>query len=140
MAFWPTNLIAPEIPLKPRERRAVYAGAFRRWMAGPTNRWLYGGALGACLIIFMVLPQAIDRLFGYHAWYLTVAGFVIYLAVLALAARLLQRWHFAPCVFAELRAQGIDVCSRCGFWLRGLGAGECPECGDDRPRNVGPGV
>ena len=37
-------------------------------------------------------------------------------------------------VFYRIRKEGIDVCTNCGYWLRGLGEDvrQCPECGAGR--------
>ena len=47
---------------------------------------------------------------------------------------LVGRIAWKPRVYAALRELGYDVCSRCGYWLRGLNddVGHCPECGSER--------
>jgi rubrerythrin len=36
--------------------------------------------------------------------------------------------------YHRIRLEGFDVCTRCGYWLRGLGddVRQCPECGAER--------
>ncbi|MBT8486178.1 MAG: hypothetical protein HKO59_11610 [Phycisphaerales bacterium] len=36
---------------------------------------------------------------------------------------------------AAMQRRGFDLCSTCGYWLKGLGErqGRCPECGASRP-------
>jgi hypothetical protein len=55
-----------------------------------------------------------------------------YVIWFVLGGVLLMRWRFAPCVYRSLRSHGHDVCSRCGYWLRGLEPDQahCPECGE----------
>ncbi len=46
----------------------------------------------------------------------------------------LGRITWRPRVCAALREQGYDVCTKCGYWLRGLPleTANCPECGTQR--------
>lgn len=67
---------------------------------------------------------------------------IIELTILALlvfvvpwvATAWIGRYTWRPNVAAALRAEGFNVCAKCGYWLRGLGAEvkQCPECGTSR--------
>lgn len=132
--LFPSSLIDPAIPLTPAERRQVHRGAWRRWMSKPRHQALYGLCLVLAMSAFIFLPDAIDAIFGYHKWYFTVAALIIYIGLLFLVFAVLRRYRFAPCVYAELRSREINVCSRCGYWLKGLAddVTRCPECGAER--------
>ena len=55
----------------------------------------------------------------------------IYTGLWVFVFHILRRVSVAPLGRRILRQRGIDVCNRCGYWLRGLGKDitECPECG-----------
>ncbi len=50
----------------------------------------------------------------------------------------LERVSVVPLGRRLMRQRGIDVCIRCGYWLRDLGKDvtECPECGWRREESL----
>jgi hypothetical protein len=69
-----------------------------------------------------------------HKLFRAAGPFVLFVLCFVLGGAVLQRLRFAPCVYRALRGHGYDVCTRCGYWLRGLGddISRCPECGTPR--------
>ncbi len=100
-------------------------------MRNPIHVALYAGGLGAAILGFLFLPDFIEPMFGRHRWYFTLIWFVLYIAAVATVFVVLRKVGFAPCVYAELRKRGYNVCARCGYLLDGLpdGSTTCPECG-----------
>ncbi len=103
-------------------------------MRNRINAALYAVGLIVAITMFMFLGDMIDAVFGYHRWYFSVAALVIYVGMLFGLFYLVQRFRYAPCVYAELREMQFNVCPRCGYWLRGLDetVTQCPECGSER--------
>jgi len=63
------------------------------------------------------------------------------LVVTVVCSRMHWRFHRRH-LRAAMRRHGFDLCSRCGYWLKGLDhdQGRCPECGETRrasPENAG---
>lgn len=51
----------------------------------------------------------------------------------------MTRRRMKNCHLHALRDQGFELCSGCGYWLRGLGQNvkQCPECGAERAAVAG---
>ncbi len=67
-------------------------------------------------------------------WLILLLLVSVQLPVSWVLVTLVGRIAWKPRVNAALRELGYDVCSRCGYWLRGLkdDVGHCPECGSER--------
>jgi len=125
------DYIDSAIPLNKKERRRVRYNAWKRWMKRPTNVILYGIGVSTVVLSYLLHPIALDVLFGHRHWSLVLTAYFVYLALLLTLFAILQRYRFAPCIYAELRSMHFDVCPRCGYWLKGLDntITKCPECG-----------
>ena len=134
MDFTAASLIDPELDLTPAQRREIGRAAWKRWMSDRTNMAVYGVGLLVALTLFMFVPDLTARWFGGKSYYHSLGGLVIYVVLLFVLFYTLRRFRFAPCVYAELRSRGFDVCHRCGYRLRGLGDDDQrrPECGAQR--------
>lgn len=131
---WSSKYIDPTIPIDRNTRKGVGQMAWKQWNRNPINGLTFG--LGLTIPIFM-FPLISGQLIpvqswtGFPAFLLT---FVLYVSYLFALVTCMRRWRYAPCVYAELRGHGYEVCTRCGYWLRDLDAGvtRCPECGRER--------
>ena len=99
---------------------AIYLAEYAR------DSWLTR-AVRMAIVNLAGIPSVVYGLFG-------LGLFVLFLACFAGGGAVLQRYRFAPCVYRAMRLHGHDVCTRCGYWLRGLDEGTacCPECGTER--------
>lgn len=125
-------LIDPAIPIDARGRRTIRRAAWRRWNENPVKGISFGLLGSAPIFLSAFLPAGmLKRELSITALVLIGITFAIYLYALSL---ILRRFSYAPCVYAELRARGYDVCPKCGYWLRDLDEAttQCPECGHDR--------
>jgi hypothetical protein len=131
---WYGSYIDPTLPLKLNERRLLHKAAWKKWYQNKANCTLYGVGLATSITIFIFLPDIIEGLVGLTHWSVTVTAFTIYLAMLVGLYLIMPHFRFAPCVYAELRKQGFDVCLKCGYWLKDLDntIKNCPECGNQR--------
>ena len=125
-------LIDPAIPIDARGRRVIRRAAWRRWNENPIKGITFGLLGSAPIFLSAFLPASVvKRELSITALVLIGITFVIYLYVLSL---ILRRFSYAPCVYAELRERGYEVCPNCGYWLRDLDDDVqcCPECGRSR--------
>ncbi|MHC4767432.1 MAG: hypothetical protein ACYTEI_01815 [Planctomycetota bacterium] len=137
--LWPSYM-DPHLSLTRQQRKEVHREAWRRWAA---NKWN--------LVLYLLLPVAyllglgVTRdAAGTVAWLLGAGGLLVGMsralgmllwAVLCfvVGGAVIQRYRFAPLVYAALRRHGYDVCPKCGYWLKGLkDETRCPECGAQR--------
>ena len=131
---WYGSYIDPTIPLNTKARWQLHKAAWSRWYKEPINWVLYAFGLAISLAIFIVFPSIIQSLTGYDAWPIRVLSLLLYALLLVVLYLFMRATRFAPCVYAELRARGFDVCTSCGYWLRDLdnSVDRCPECGNAR--------
>ncbi len=118
-----------DLPLTNKERREIRRSAPRLWMRRWRNKTLY-----FTLVFFLlVVALAMGRYGPSNVWQMAIL-FTIYTGLWVLVFAILRRVSIAPVARRLLRERGIDVCIRCGYWLRGLGKDvtECPECGWQR--------
>lgn len=132
----PEPLIDPQLRLSADERQSVRLAAWSRWMRDPTHLVMYSGGLGAAIVGFLFLPDFIEPLLGGHQSYFTLIWFVLYMAAVSGVIMVMRRIGYAPCLYAELRRRGHNVCARCGYLLTGLPdeSIKCPECGTPNKR------
>lgn len=124
----------------PREVKAhVHARAWYRWRQNDANFAIYTVwvvCLAAGVLAAPLLGDAAP--FG-----ISLSGplksliFYGYLLVVGVGGfTLMQRFRFAPCVWAELHARGYPICS-CGYAREGIAPdAACPECGRSRGCSV----
>ncbi|MCK4871675.1 MAG: hypothetical protein KAS72_03010 [Phycisphaerales bacterium] len=138
--IWP-SFVDRELPLTREQRRAIDRDAWKMWFRNRWNFILYMLVPISYVLALPLLRDAAGMLAGTLGadglgQRMVRAGVVILLpaACFVLAGAVLQRWRFAPCVYEATRRHGCDVCTRCGYWLRGLDddAQRCPECGARR--------
>lgn len=90
------------------------------------NKTLY-----VILVFFLCVVAAASGWYGPDkAWQMAIL-LMINAGLWVLVFAIVRRVSVAPLGRRLLRERGIDVCIRCGYWLRGLGKDvtECPECG-----------
>ncbi|MCA9274981.1 MAG: hypothetical protein KDA29_03050 [Phycisphaerales bacterium] len=131
---WYSSHIDPAIPLDTKARWRLHKAAWSRWYKDPINWVIYAIGLAISLGIFIFLPDIIQYLTGYDSWPILALSLLIYALLLVVLYLIMRATRFAPCVYAELRERGFDVCVSCGYWLRDLdeGVDRCPECGKAR--------
>lgn len=131
---WYSSHIDPAIPLETRERWHVHKAAWSRWYKDPINWVIYAIGLAISLGVFIFLPDIIQTLTGYDSWPIRILSLILYALLLVILYLIMRATRFAPCVYAELRLRGFEVCTRCGYWLRDLDTtvDRCPECGNAR--------
>ena len=115
-----------DLPLSNKERREIRRSAWILWMRGRRNQTLY-----ATLVFLLGVVAAASGWYGpYKAWQMAIV-LMINAGLWVLVFAILRRVSIAPLARRLLRERGIDVCIRCGYWLRGLGKDvtKCPECG-----------
>ncbi len=128
------SFIDPEFSLDRKTKKQIHKLAWKQWFKNSTNMAIYATGLATSMGIFIFLPDIIDSFLGNHFWYHTVSAFIIYIALLAILFHFMRHFRFAPCVYAELRTRGFDVCPKCGYNLKDLTPEiqTCPECGRQR--------
>lgn len=139
--LWPSH-VDPAMGLPAGERKAIHKGAWKRWQSRRSNYIVYTiyGLAGIALVsTFRDSAGWLATQIGVGGWtwkLVRITAMAVWFgAWFVLGGAMLQRWRFAPCVWAELRSRGHDVCPHCGYWLRGLEDGDggsdlrCPECG-----------
>jgi hypothetical protein len=129
----PSPIIDPAIDLSHDERRAVYRAAAVSWLNDVKNSLLFSaGLLGIFFFVFVVVPGRFATAPG-REW-IGIAAYVLCFPVTLAYVLICRRCSFAPFVYAELAARGIEVCGRCGYPLDALpdDRAQCPECGRDR--------
>jgi hypothetical protein len=141
--IWP-DYINRDLQLTREERKAIHHDAWKLW---GRNRWNVAIYLALPAVFLVGVESArevgavIGGAVGAGGWILKLfrAGGLVALVVICfvIGGAVLQRIRFAPCVYRATRQRGHDVCTRCGYWLRGLGddVGRCPECGAERERD-----
>jgi hypothetical protein len=138
--IWPQYLHA-DLQLSRDQRRAIHRDAWRLWARRRTNILVYMALpVGYLLLVpyasdFGGVTAAVFGIVGPLRPLLRAAAPVVLLvACFVVGGGLLQRFRFAPCVYRSAREHGIDICPKCGYWLRDLPASDpCPECGAPRP-------
>jgi len=140
--LWPT-FVNPELGLTRQERKEVHRAAWKLWSKDWRNVLAYVLLIAAYVALAMLADVVLPGLAVSNGTsggvsrivYLRAAVKILLpLFVFVVGGAVLQRLRFAPCVYRALRDRGHDVCTVCGYWLRGLGddATRCPECGASR--------
>ena len=138
--LWP-EYIPRELVLTKQQRKVIHRQAWKLWSR---NKWNF--ALYLTLLTFYILTVFFASDMGGHIATLigargliyklfrAAAPFVLLVSCFVIGGAILQRYRFAPCVYQATRQQGYEVCSKCGYWLKGLGDDikHCPECGIQR--------
>ncbi len=135
--IWP-EYINRELSLTRQERKAIHRDAWKLWLANKWNVVLYL-ALPAFYLLTVSFASGVS---GRVATFIGVGGlihklfragapFALFVICFFVGGAVLQRSRFAPCIHRATRQHGHDVCPKCGYWLKGLGAEihRCPECG-----------
>ncbi len=139
--LWPRH-IPPELGLSREQRKTVRRAAWKLWARERRNLLLYLALPVTYLVAVRFMADVggvAARLAGaprwLHAATRAAAPVVWFVVCFVVGGAVLQRYRFAPCVYRALRQHGYDVCTKCGYWLKGLGANSdtCPECGAIRP-------
>ena len=119
-----------ELPLTNKEQREIYRSAWKLWKRDWRNR-MFGWT--SHLVFFLTISIAITFGGGKFLWQ-TMIIIVTCSGLLVAGRQIVERAYVAPLGRRLLRERGIDVCIRCGYWLRGLNddVRECPECGWQR--------
>ena len=102
-------------------------------MRGWRNQTLY-----VTVVFFFGVVAAASGWYGSgKAWQMAIL-LMINAGLWVLVFALVRRFSILPVARRLLRERGIDVCIRCGYWLRGLGKDvtKCPECGWRRETNA----
>jgi len=130
IGYW----IEPAIPLDKRERRRVFRLAQKQWFKDKLNFTIYILGLSISMIVFQLLSGMLERMLGGRAWHITAITFTVYIGMLLVLVYFTMRFRFSPCIYAQLRIKGFDVCPHCGYWLKDLrdDVHNCPECGTNR--------
>lgn len=128
----------------PAERHAARLHVWGRLARSPLY-WLLAGALIVLTALLIVLGKYwIDTsllISRSRSSVLPYAAFAVYLAILLAFVAQLGLWPMRRMVRSTLRAhlasQGVHLCARCNYDLRGLADRRCPECGalsESQPR------
>ena len=144
--LWP-SFVDENLPLTKGQRKAIHRDAWKLWVKNKWNIVLY---LALAALVLALFPVARDfggdglaALIGaggiVHKLCRVLAMVMVFIAGFVFMGAVLQRWRFAPCVYEATRAIGLDVCRKCGYWLRDLGddVPRCPECGTEREKKNG---
>ncbi|MGD8454515.1 MAG: hypothetical protein PVJ57_22090 [Phycisphaerae bacterium] len=139
--IWP-DYIHPGLPLSRGERVAIHRAAWRLWWS---DKWNLALHLLVCAGCTVALLNAAD-LGGRAAGALGIGGILykvcragslllVLISAVIIIRAVLGRCRFAPYIYEAIRRQGYDVCTKCGYWLKGLhdDVDRCPECGAERP-------
>jgi hypothetical protein len=124
--------IPKHIDLSNEDVDAIMFGAWRRWAVGPKRMLLTVAAVVALFGAIVALHSLLSRIAGpFSAPLDVILNGGSFIGALALAEFGVRRFGFPPCLFAELRDRGHDLCLRCGYDLSALPGDEitCPECG-----------
>ena len=114
-----------DLPLTNKERGEIRRSAWKLWMRGWWHKSLY-----VALFLFIGVIAAASGMYLQTVWQMVIL-LTIYTGLSVLALSIVIRFCVAPLARGLLQERGIDVCIRCGYWLRGLGKDvtNCPECG-----------
>jgi hypothetical protein len=133
------SLLRPEfldrdLPITAQERRSIFREAWKRWLRHPVNFALHAG-----WFLLFIIPTQIAwgdwlPMIARGGWADWLLRLTVPFVVGAPTLMLLQRLRMAPLVRQIARERGYDICTRCGYWLRGLPdeTTTCPECGAQR--------
>ena len=121
----------PELELTREQRRQINRKAIERFNAQPAVKLFLGVA---------VLIAICFGLYGVRALGASVTAIaaIVMGGCIGFGFGYLWRRHHSRATWTALREAGVDVCTHCGQWLRGLGSEttKCPECGGIR-KNAG---
>ena len=133
-----SSFVDPAIPLDQATTKEIHRAAWERWQSTPVNMALLMAAILVPLMLDDLLFSFIENLFRTSRLNSYLISFLIYVPYLFGITWLFRHLRYAPCVFAELRDRGYEVCTKCGYWLRDLdqSIAQCPECG--RPSDAMP--
>jgi hypothetical protein len=144
--LWP-SFVDENLPLTKQQRKAIHREAWKLWAKRRLNVALYIALVVVLVALYVfgsdIAVDGIAALIGagglVHKLFRALAGAIVFGGGFAFMGAVLQRWRFAPCVYEATRAHGIDVCRKCGYWLRDLADDErrCPECGTEREKKNG---
>ena len=138
--IWP-DYIHRDLQLTKQERKAIHRDAWKRWWANKRNIALYLMLPAFYLLTVFFASDVGGRIASIigasglvHRLFRAGAPLALGVACFVVGGAILQRYRFAPCVYQAMRQHGHDVCTTCGYWLRGLedGIENCPECGAGR--------
>ena len=127
-----SSSIPKHIDLTDEDVDGIMLAAWRRWAVGPTRLLLTAFAVVAAIGVLMVVDHLLRGYFGQVPRGVnTVVNVLWWFGLLAATEYAVRRFSFPPCLFAELRDRGHDLCIRCGYDLAALPGDEitCPECG-----------
>lgn len=104
--------------------------------AGRPTTWGYWTAVILLATAAICTGQFIKWLLRYVNWPDELEDMFSILVVVAVAVVLIRRFHrqgFPAMLRQKLIEQGVPMCLKCGYSLRGLEAGttRCPECGTE---------
>ena len=138
--IWP-EYVSRDLPLTTKQRKAIHRDAWKLWWANKWNVALYLTLPAFYLVAVSVASDVGGRIAAFigasgliHRLFRAGAPFALFVACFVLGGAVLQRHRFAPCVYRAIRRHGYEVCTKCGYWLKGLDADikRCPECGTRR--------
>ncbi len=114
-----------DLPLTNKQRREIRRSAWKLWMRCWRNKTLY------LIIVLLYIGVTAAIAWRVDTVQQLVLFFMIETGLWFLVFWIIRQVSVAPLGRRLIRERGIDVCLRCGYWLRGLGKDvtECPECG-----------
>ena len=116
-----------DLPLTNKERRELRRSAWILWTRSLRNKIIY-----VTLVFFLIGVASVIGWYGPNVfWQFAILLITINSGLCILVFHILRRVSIAPLGRCLLRQRGIDVCIRCGYWLRDLSEDitKCPECG-----------
>lgn len=121
-----------DLPLNKKQRKEIRRSAWRLWKRDWRHRTLYVTSqlvLGLSSAAVIMYPP----LNFWQRWILLTTCMCLW----SFGHQLLERVSVVPLGRRLMRQRGIEVCIRCGYWLRDLGKDvtQCPECGCRREEN-----
>ena len=125
-----SSFVDPTIPLDHATTKEIHRAAWKRWQSTPATMALLMAAIVVPLILDDLLFSFIENLLNTSRLSSYLISILIFVPYLFGITWLFRHIRYAPCVYAELRARGYDVCPKCGYWLRDLDQSitKCPEC------------
>ena len=142
-----SRLIVGGIRVEGAQARRVLRDAYRmaRRESGlrPRRPVLISAAVSAVVLVFVIFLLARNQptFFGLPSWLVIFAvGLLAGVVAGTIVGRISIRAHKEEIIRA-MRGRGYDLCTSCGYWLKGLedDATRCPECGTERrPEGDGP--
>ncbi len=139
--LWPSIIDSGLSPTKERWM-AINRDADRLWKRNRRNFVLFVLFLLSCLPVFGLvfgIGGTVATMIGLNGSGLHIQGLtsaVLVLLYLILGMSIVLRCRYRPCLYKAARWQGLEVCTECGYSLRGLDdeVRNCPECGTRRER------